>query len=266
MIVFDRDGNFLRCLGEGMFPRAHGVHMAPDDTIFCTDDGDTCVRKCTLDGKVLMTIGTPGKPAPFMSGAAVLPLHPHRAVAERRHLRLRRLRQRAGAQILARRQISDVVGRVRHRRGEFNLPAQHPLRRRWLGLCRRPREPSRAGVRRQRQIRDRLEQPASAERALHARHPQPICYIGELGPFLGINPTFRTSAAHQHSHQPASCWPARRSPAGPAPGPFARPTASRWSSHGDPGVGEVSYAAWNSVFPERPRPNRIRSLPKFVKV
>jgi len=51
-----------------MFPRAHGVHMAPDDTIFCTDDGAHCVRKCTLDGKVLMTIGVPGKPAPFMSG------------------------------------------------------------------------------------------------------------------------------------------------------------------------------------------------------
>ena len=68
MIVFDRDGNFLRSWGEGMFPRAHGVHMAPDDTIFCTDDGAHCVRKCTLDGKVLMTIGVPGKPAPFMSG------------------------------------------------------------------------------------------------------------------------------------------------------------------------------------------------------
>ena len=33
MIVFDRDGNFLRSWGEGMFPRAHGVHMGPDDTI-----------------------------------------------------------------------------------------------------------------------------------------------------------------------------------------------------------------------------------------
>ena len=25
MIVFDRDGNFLRSWGEGLFPRAHGV-------------------------------------------------------------------------------------------------------------------------------------------------------------------------------------------------------------------------------------------------
>ena len=40
MVVFDRDGNFLRSWGEGVFRRAHGVHMAPDDTIWLTDDGD----------------------------------------------------------------------------------------------------------------------------------------------------------------------------------------------------------------------------------
>ena len=68
MMVFDRDGNFLRAWGEGLFPRAHGLHMAPDDTVFLTDDGDHSVRQCTLDGKVLLTLGTPGKPAPFMSG------------------------------------------------------------------------------------------------------------------------------------------------------------------------------------------------------
>ena len=68
MIVFDRDGNFLRSWGEGIFPRAHGVFMAPDDTIWLTDDGDHTVRQCTLEGKVLLTLGIPGKPAPYMSG------------------------------------------------------------------------------------------------------------------------------------------------------------------------------------------------------
>src|ERR1700723_668672 len=68
MMVFDSEGNFLRAWGEGLFPRAHGLHMAPDDTVFLTDDGDHSVRKCTLEGKVLLTLGTPGKPAPFMSG------------------------------------------------------------------------------------------------------------------------------------------------------------------------------------------------------
>ncbi len=68
MIVFDRDGNFLRSWGEGLFPRAHGVFMAPDDTIWLTDDGDHTVRQCTLEGKVLLTLGIPGKPTPYMSG------------------------------------------------------------------------------------------------------------------------------------------------------------------------------------------------------
>ncbi|ETX07433.1 MAG: hypothetical protein ETSY2_11250 [Candidatus Entotheonella gemina] len=68
MMIFDRDGNFLRSWGEGIFPRAHGLTLAPDDTLFCTDDGDHTVRKCTLDGKVLFTLGISGKPAPFMSG------------------------------------------------------------------------------------------------------------------------------------------------------------------------------------------------------
>jgi DNA-binding beta-propeller fold protein YncE len=68
MMVFDRDGNFLRSWGESLFPRAHGITMSPDGTIFCTDDGDHTVRKCTLDGKVLFTLGVSGQPAPFMSG------------------------------------------------------------------------------------------------------------------------------------------------------------------------------------------------------
>jgi len=68
MIVFDREGKFLRSWGEGMYPRAHGITIGPDDTMFCTDDGDHTVRKCTLDGRVLFTLGISGKPAPFMSG------------------------------------------------------------------------------------------------------------------------------------------------------------------------------------------------------
>jgi glucose/arabinose dehydrogenase len=72
MIVFDHDGKFLRSWGEGEFKRPHGVHMGPDDSIYCTDDGDHTVRKYTLGGKLLLKIGTSGKPAPFMSG---LPFH-----------------------------------------------------------------------------------------------------------------------------------------------------------------------------------------------
>jgi len=68
VMVFDRAGNFLRSWGEGQYPRAHGVHMGPDDSIYLTDDGGHFVRKCSLDGRVLLEIGVPGKPAPYMSG------------------------------------------------------------------------------------------------------------------------------------------------------------------------------------------------------
>src|SRR6266478_4116918 len=60
VIVFDRDGNFLRSWGEGQYIRAHGVHMGPDDSIYLTDDGGHFVRKCSLDGTVLLELGEPG--------------------------------------------------------------------------------------------------------------------------------------------------------------------------------------------------------------
>ena len=68
MMVFDRAGNFLRSWGEDIFSHAHGIHVAPDGTIYCTDDGDHTVRRLTPDGRVLMTIGVPGNASPFMGG------------------------------------------------------------------------------------------------------------------------------------------------------------------------------------------------------
>src|SRR4029434_4498523 len=59
MVVLDREGNFLRSWGEGVFHRAHGVHMGPDDTLWLTDDGDHTVRHCTLVRRVLKTIVLP---------------------------------------------------------------------------------------------------------------------------------------------------------------------------------------------------------------
>jgi len=64
MMIFDRTGKFLRSWGEGQYPRAHGVHMGPDDSIYLTDDGGHFVRKCRIeDGKVLLELGVPGTPS-----------------------------------------------------------------------------------------------------------------------------------------------------------------------------------------------------------
>ena len=69
VIVFDRDGNFLRSWGEDIgFTRAHGASIGSDDLLYLTDDQGHAVRQCTTDGKVLMTIGMPNEPAPRFSG------------------------------------------------------------------------------------------------------------------------------------------------------------------------------------------------------
>lgn len=63
VMVFDREGNFLSSWGEGVFSRAHGIFISPDDYVYCADDMDHTVRKCTRDGKILMTLGTRGQPS-----------------------------------------------------------------------------------------------------------------------------------------------------------------------------------------------------------
>lgn len=66
--VFDREGNYLRGWGEGVFTRPHALHVGLDEAIYCTDDTGHCIRKYTLDGKLLMTIGTPGVSTEFGGG------------------------------------------------------------------------------------------------------------------------------------------------------------------------------------------------------
>ena len=63
VIVFDRDGTFLRSWGEGVFVRPHGITIGPDDSVYCCDDNDHTVRKFTPDGRLLLTLGTSGKPS-----------------------------------------------------------------------------------------------------------------------------------------------------------------------------------------------------------
>jgi len=61
LIVFDKDGKFLNSWGEGKIVRAHGATIGPDELLYLTDDLDHTVRKFTLDGKLLMTLGTSGQ-------------------------------------------------------------------------------------------------------------------------------------------------------------------------------------------------------------
>ena len=62
IIVYDRNGHFLRSWGEDVFtPRGHGITIGPDDMVYTVDDGDHTVRKFTPEGEQVLLIGTPGK-------------------------------------------------------------------------------------------------------------------------------------------------------------------------------------------------------------
>lgn len=59
---------FSAQLGRGAAFHAYGLHIDTDDNLYCTEDGDHTVRKCSTEGKVLLMIGVPEEPSPFMSG------------------------------------------------------------------------------------------------------------------------------------------------------------------------------------------------------
>jgi DNA-binding beta-propeller fold protein YncE len=69
VIALDREGNFLRTFGAGTFTnRTHAILAAHDGFLYCADDGAHTITKWTTEGELLMTIGTPGQPAPKFSG------------------------------------------------------------------------------------------------------------------------------------------------------------------------------------------------------
>jgi DNA-binding beta-propeller fold protein YncE len=61
--VYAPDGRFLKGWGEGLFVRPHGIFIGADDTVYCTDDNDHTVRAFTPDGRLLLTLGTSGRPS-----------------------------------------------------------------------------------------------------------------------------------------------------------------------------------------------------------
>ncbi len=65
LVVFDREGNFLASCGEDLIgpQNAHGIYMDRDYHLWRTEWTGHCIRKFTLDGQLLLTIGTPGQPA-----------------------------------------------------------------------------------------------------------------------------------------------------------------------------------------------------------
>jgi DNA-binding beta-propeller fold protein YncE len=85
VIVYDRDGRFLKSWGEGHLHdkpsgSAHGITVGSDGAVWCVDDGNHTIKKFTPDGELLLTIGNPGVPSdtgyigpqPGISGSTLL--------------------------------------------------------------------------------------------------------------------------------------------------------------------------------------------------
>jgi hypothetical protein len=268
MVVFDREGNFLRSWGEDFFNRPHGLHVAPDDTIFCTDEGDDTVRQCSPTGKILLQLGVSGRRAPYCSG---VPFHrcTHTALSP-------------GGDIY----VSDGYGNARIHKyapdgrllfswgqpgtdpGEFSLP--HNISCDEAGFVFvADRENHRVqvfdGDGRYETQWNNMHRPSAL---FLSRGKCPLCYIGELGPYLRSNRGMPNMGPRLSILTPEGKVLARlaRTPAaGTAPGQFLSPHGIAVDSRGDIYVGEVSYTAWPSLFPDEPVPPSLRVLQKLIR-
>ena len=69
LIVFDREGNYLRSFGQGYFSdRTHGLYIAHDGSLFVADDRIHTIQKFTTDGDQLLEIGKRNASAKKWSG------------------------------------------------------------------------------------------------------------------------------------------------------------------------------------------------------
>jgi hypothetical protein len=267
MTVFDREGNFLRSWGEGLFSRAHGVHVAPDDTLWCTDDGDHTVRHMTPDGKMLLQIGVPGKPAPYMSGD---PLHrcTHTALSPSGDL-----------------YVSDGYGNARVHKyspdgrllfswgepgtdpGQFNIV--HNIccdEDGWVYVA--DRENHRIQV---------FDGNGKFETHWHNMHrpcglcmtrgKNPVAYIGESGPSMSVNVNHpgigpRVSLWTLDGKRIARVGDATQA----APSQFTSPHGVAVDSRGDIYVGEVARTAMKNKGTPVPEEQDIRCMQKLVRL
>ena len=227
------------------------------------------VRKCTTEGKVLLELGVPGKPTPYMSGE---PFHrcTHTALSPRGDI-----------------YVSDGYGNAKVHKyspdgkrllswgepgtdpGQFNIV--HNIvtdTEGWVYVA--DRENHRV------QVFDGNGKYETQWVNMHrpcglycCRGPQLRFIIGELGPGMSVNrdhPNLgpRLSIVDREGKLIARLG--GKDGPGLEPGKFVAPHGLALDSHGDIYVGEVSYTEWPRLFPEIPIAKGMRSLQKLKRV
>ena len=257
MIVLDREGNFLRSWGEGLFSRPHGVHIGADDCVYCTDEGDHTVRKCTQYGKVLLEIGIPGKAAPYMSGE---PFNrcTHTALSPSGEIYV------ADGYGNARIHKYTAAGKLIVSWGEPGIdPGQFNIAHNigcdqggWVYVADRENHRVQVfdGHGRYEAQWNNLHRPCGLF-VTGARSPN--IYVSELGPIMEVNRHLPNLGPRISVMSGRGRILARLGTLGRGQGldRFIAPHGLAVDSHGDIYVGEVSYTSWPRVYPDDPIPD-----------
>lgn len=269
MMVFDRQGKFLRSWGEGgVFVNPHAVAFGPDGCLYCTDDGNHTVRKFSTTGKMLLEIGTPNQPAGRFSGK---PFHrcTHTALSPQGDIF-----------------VSDGYGNARVHKyspdgtllmswgesgtgvGEFNIP--HNITADpdgWVYVA--DRENHRVQV---------FDQNGRYQTQWHNLHrpcgmcteakSRPLSFISEAGPGLAVNRDFprlgpRVSIV---DHQGELVARLADNGFGVNLGQFLAPHGIAIDSRYDIYVAELGATIWEAFYPKVPMPAAMPNLRKLVRV
>ncbi len=245
------------------------MHIDANDTLYCTDDGGHVVRKCTIEGKVLLELGVPGTPTPYMSGK---PFHrcTHTALSPKGEI-----------------YVSDGYGNAKVHKyspdgklllswgepgtdpGQFNIV--HNIvtdAEGWVYVA--DRENHRV------QVFDGNGKYETQWVNMHrpcglycCRGPHLRFIIGELGSGMSVNRNHpnigpRLSIVDREGKLIARLG--GEDGPGLEAGKFVAPHGLALDSRGDIYVGEVSYTDWPRLFPEIPIAKGMRSLQKLQRV